>query len=285
MLGKESYHDLCFKISDRKVVKPSSTCSSSPRLPSPRLLLRSFTASTYTDHQLRDPLLFALIIGINIYQYQFHLRGAVADANAFKSYLTTSLGVDKSRIISLIDKEATRAKIIEKFEFLSETEDIQPDHDPIVIFFAGHGGDAPSPPEWEAGGPGVRTQFLIAHDSESTGQDATILGIPDRSVAALLEKIAQRKGNNIVSFLASKIDFLLIHSADGYPRLLPFRFWNSCHWKQWDSFCSLRIFYPSRIGCEILEVREEESSGRSGLSSSRVAVTYTSRCMRCPRDC
>jgi len=248
------------------------------------LLLRSLTTSTYTDHQFRDPLLFALIIGINTYQNQPHLRGAVADANAFKSYLTTSLGVDERRIISLIDKEATRAKIIETFKSLSEIEAIQRDHDPIVIFFAGHGGDAPSPPGWEAGGPSARTQFLITHDS-STGQDATVLGIPDRTVAALLENIAQSKGDNIVSFLASKIDFLLIHSADGYPGLLPFRFWNSWHWKQWDSFCSRKSFYSSRIGCEDLEVREEESSDRSGLSSNWVAVTHTSRRMRCPRDC
>jgi hypothetical protein len=169
-----------------------------------------------------------LIIGINIYQKQPRLRGAVADANAFKNYLTTSLDVDKSRIISLIDKEATRAKIIESFQFLSKAKAIQRGHDPIVIFFAGHGGDAPSPPGWEAGGPGSRTQFLIAHDS-STEKNARIYGIPDRTVAALLNSIAERKGDNIVSFLAPKIDFLLIYSADGYPRLLPFRFWNSQH--------------------------------------------------------
>ena len=139
--------------------------------------LSKVQASTFTyyvdlhtntdDYQLRDPLLFALIIGINAYQKQPHLRGAVADANAFKNYLTTSLGVDESRIISLIDQEATRAKIIEKFDFLSKTEAIQRDYDPIVIFFAGHGGDALSPPGWEAGGPGARTQFLIAHDSST----------------------------------------------------------------------------------------------------------------------
>ena len=248
------------------------------------MLLRSLTTSTYNDYQLRNPLLFALIIGINNYQNQIHLRGAVADAKAFKNYLTTCLGVDESRIISLIDKEATRAKIIEKFKFLSEAEAIQRGHDPIVIFFAGHGGDAPSPPGWEAGGPGSRTQFLIAHDS-SAGKKARICGIPDRTVAALLNRIAERKGDNIVSFLASKIDFLLIHSADGYPRLLPFRFWNSWHCKRWDSFCSHTIFYPSRIGRVHLDVREEESSDRCRLSSNRVAVTYTSRRMRCPRDC
>ena len=195
---------------------------------SPRLLLCSFAMSTYIDHQLRDPLLFALIIGINIYQEQPHLRGAVADAKAFKSYLMTSLGVDESRIICLFDQDATRAQIIQGFKELSENEAIQPGHDSIVIFFAGHGAAAPPPPGWEARGPNSWTQLLIAHDS-STEKNGTILGIPDFTVAALLDRIAERKGNNIVSFFASKTDrdFLLIHSADGYPRLLLFRLWNS----------------------------------------------------------
>jgi len=85
----------------------------------------------------------------------------------------------------------------------------------------------------------------------STGKNAKTLSISDRIVATLLDRIAERKGDNIVSFLASTTDFLVIQSADGYPRLLPFRFWNSWHWKQWDSFCSRRIFYPHELDADI----------------------------------
>ncbi|KIM41892.1 hypothetical protein M413DRAFT_27447 [Hebeloma cylindrosporum] len=63
-------------------------------------------------HQI--PRLFALIIGINVYQMKHRtLRGAVPDGMAFKSYLMKRLCVPKNQIITLFDHDATRTVIIE----------------------------------------------------------------------------------------------------------------------------------------------------------------------------
>lgn len=84
---------------------------------------------------------------------------------------------------------------------LREKECIRAD-DPIVIYYAGHGGSAPVPPEWEAAGG--KMQFLVPHDfGKPLGGDGgkNVEGITDRAIAVILDKLAAEKGNNIVSGL------------------------------------------------------------------------------------
>ena len=86
------------------------------------------------------PRLFALVIGINGYkELRPTLSGAVADADATIEYLSSKTSA--SRIIILKDEQATRKAIIEAFKFLNRSKDIEK-NDPIVIYFAGHGGEA-----------------------------------------------------------------------------------------------------------------------------------------------
>lgn len=141
-----------------------------------------------------EPHLFALVIGINDYMHYDKLAGAVPDAQAFTKYLTTSLNVPEKRIKMLINEEATRKEIIENLIDLSYLDAIAVG-DPVVIFYAGHGGEALAPPVWAAGGPGSITQMIIPQDSTNGPE---IPGIPDRTVIGLLNKIAASKGNNIV---------------------------------------------------------------------------------------
>jgi hypothetical protein len=122
----------------------------------------------------------------------------VADAGAVKSYLETSLGIPETQIRTLFNEEATRDAIIAGLRGFKNDPNIRTG-DPILIFYAGHGSTADAPSGWHAGGPEI--QLLISHDSLCDEDGNTILGLPDRTIGVLLEEIAQRKGDNIVSFM------------------------------------------------------------------------------------
>lgn len=163
--------------------------------------------------------LFALLIGINTYNGSKNtsnsratavyspnelptfndLRGAVPDAEQFHEYLITDLQVPQSHITFLRDKEATRERIIKAFQELSTNEKIQKG-DSIFIFYAGHGAQA-YPPKRLIGTPGCpeRVELLVPHDYHKDPANVQNMGIPDYSLAALLNKIAKEKGDNIVS--------------------------------------------------------------------------------------
>jgi len=143
--------------------------------------------------------LFALIIGIDNYPHITKLKGAVADANRFQSFLQDQVKVENNRIINLRDDQATREKIEEAFCSLWEKECIKYD-DPIVIYFAGHGCKIPRPPHWEAGGRN-EIEGIFPYDVQSDHRSGTSTGtfpIPDRTIAAWLNILSYKKGNNIV---------------------------------------------------------------------------------------
>ena len=78
---------------------------------------------------------YALVIGINSYEgYWRSLKNAVNDANSIADILQEQYHFDE--VYTLLDKQATRRNIIEKFEWL--TQNITPD-DNLLIFYAGHG--------------------------------------------------------------------------------------------------------------------------------------------------
>lgn len=145
--------------------------------------------------------LFALIIGINEYIYQDvdfeNLDGAVPDAEAMKAYLETSLDVPTSQIRTLFNEAATREAIITNLRELQTDPRIR-EGDPILIFYAGHGGTAKAPDGWETGGADI--QVLIPHDFHGTSRNNRGHAIPDRTIGSLLEQIAAAKGDNIVCF-------------------------------------------------------------------------------------
>ena len=151
-------------------------------------------------HRLH-PHLFALIIGINKYESPniTNLLGAVPDADAMRDYLQKHMGVPSSQIRNLRDNEATRAAIIDGIQAFSFNEEIK-EGDPILIYFAGHGGTADTPKGWEVGSTG-KIEFLIPYELstwESLENGNAIYGIPDRTLRALLSQLASKKGDNIV---------------------------------------------------------------------------------------
>ncbi|KAB5591684.1 hypothetical protein CTheo_4892 [Ceratobasidium theobromae] len=151
--------------------------------------------------------LFALVIGINNYQTQRKLKGAVSDADAFATYLLQDLQVPEGRIMNLRDDRATRVEIIKAFKSLQTNTTIQY-NDAIVIYYAGHGASIPAPVGWEAGKANI--EALVPQDvglDDSCG--SSIPPIPDRTVSALLSDLARSKGDNIT------VIFDCCHSASG----------------------------------------------------------------------
>ena len=150
----------------------------------------------------RPPLrLFALIIGINEYESPniTNLLGAVPDAHAVLDYLQKHLRIpsSSSQIRILLDNEATRAAIIDGIKAFSLSDDIKKG-DPILIYYAGHGGSADTPNGLEVGGTG-KIELLIPYDHSPPLVDGDLkYGIPDRTLGALLSHLANEKGNNIV---------------------------------------------------------------------------------------
>ncbi|KAG8837877.1 hypothetical protein FRC18_007460 [Serendipita sp. 400] len=137
--------------------------------------------------------LFALIIGINEYKSSTinNLGGAIADAKEFKSYLETSLSVPTTQITTLYDAEATRDAIVKSIRDFKDDSRIQ-NGDPILIFYAGHGGTGKHPTG------STEIQILLSYDTScEDNKGRKICGVPDRTMGVLLDELAKAKGDNI----------------------------------------------------------------------------------------
>ena len=144
--------------------------------------------------------MFALIIGIDRYESKDvkDLRGAVADARAFAAYLEDYLGVLQDDTTILENESATREAILGSLRSCANDPRIQ-HGDPIVVYFAGHGGEAAAPPGWEAGDRNADIQLTMPYDVFCQSGGKCVDPIPDRTLGALLDAISENKGNNIVS--------------------------------------------------------------------------------------
>ncbi|KIK62683.1 hypothetical protein GYMLUDRAFT_242330 [Collybiopsis luxurians FD-317 M1] len=170
--------------------------------------------SSSRDPQVNTPChleLSALIIGIDDYQYVTHLSGAVNDAKAVKKFVEEKLGA-QGRVEMLLNDQAKRIDIIRSLESLAHPVAEEDKGRPILIFYAGHGGENTPPKGWEAGGPTQKVQNIIAWDTkvEVDGPNLDKITfednnypIPDRTLGALIDQIAEAR--------------------DGHIRLLPLR--------------------------------------------------------------
>jgi hypothetical protein len=98
-----------------------------------------------------------------------------------------------SRIRTLHNQEATRSSIVREIIDLIHHQEIN-FGDPIVIYYAGHGGETMPPADWDT--QGRKIQILVPYDYMDDG-DATV--ITDLGFATLLEELASVRGDNIVS--------------------------------------------------------------------------------------
>ena len=112
---------------------------------------------------------FALIVGINDYQSWPRLQYAVNDATAVESTLVERFGFPRENVVRLIDREATRERIVENLGgTLADPGRVGPD-DRVLVFFAGHGATRKLPSGKELG-------YIIPADAE-------LQGYPVRSIS------------------------------------------------------------------------------------------------------
>lgn len=82
---------------------------------------------------------WALVIGVNQYQYWPQLSYAVNDARSIEQVLVSKFGFKQDHVFTLYDEEANRENITEHLaNILSDPARVKP-NDRVFVFYAGHG--------------------------------------------------------------------------------------------------------------------------------------------------
>jgi uncharacterized caspase-like protein len=142
-----------------------------------------------TAPKVFDDHLFALIIGIDNYENKEirALQGCVNDSENVCRFLTESLLANPAHIKHLRDTQATRQNILSAFEeHLINNKEIQ-ENDAIIFYFAGHGSR-------EKHADGNMKETICPYDDRMGAR-----GIPNYKIASLMRRLANLRGNNIVS--------------------------------------------------------------------------------------
>lgn len=149
---------------------------------------------------------FAFIIGIDSYKsgHIWNLHSCVDDARRIRSWLVDELNVPEDQICMLLDGQATKHNIEERFmSHLTNNRSIEKG-DAIFIYFAGHGSVIPAPEGWFQPHVPQRSnsvEVLCTYDYETKATYGRIAGISDKSMRAMLFELSQSKGDNITLIL------------------------------------------------------------------------------------
>src|SRR5438876_11780237 len=156
------------------------------------------------------PSFWALLVGIDEYQGEGvpNLNGCVNDVEAMRVFLMNQLGVPEDHILLLSNRQATRAAILQSFEaFLIDNAAIT-FNDQMLFHYSGHGSQMRDTTGVE---PDGHNETIVPHDSRTHHPD--VYDIPDKTLGALLARLAERKDNNITVILDS------CHSGSGTHRI------------------------------------------------------------------
>ncbi|KAH9892774.1 hypothetical protein C8Q73DRAFT_72426 [Cubamyces lactineus] len=146
---------------------------------------------------------FALLIGINEYQSAdiWNLRSAKKDARRVEQWLVHDLLVPPGHICTLLDSQATKRNIEDRFtSHLVHNPSIEPG-DALIVYFAGHGSSLRAPPAWLKRGHGD-VSVLCPYDYDTKIASGRFnAGISDESLDVMLRDLAEAKGDNITVIL------------------------------------------------------------------------------------
>lgn len=159
---------------------------------------------------------FALIIGVDKYKSGriWNLESCVDDAKSVKRWLTHDLHVPRDQICLLLDSDATKRRIEDKFmSHLINNPAIEAG-DAILIYFAGHGSRVRSPTGWYKHGLG-EVEVLCPYDHDTRAAEGRIAGISDRSLRAMIDDLCRAKGDNITLMLDTCFSPLRSHEKMG----------------------------------------------------------------------
>jgi hypothetical protein len=168
---------------------------------------------------------FALIIGIDSYKAGniWNLHSCADDARLIRSWLVNDLNVPEDHICMLLDSQATKNNIEERFmSHLTNNRSIE-NGDAILIYFAGHGSSLPAPEGWTETDAkrNDRAQVLCTHDYEMKAAHGRVAGISDRSMRVMLSELSQAKGDNITLILDTCFSPVRDIQGRGHTRWTP----------------------------------------------------------------
>ena len=113
---------------------------------------------------------WAVIVGINDYQNWPKLRYCVNDADSVEQMLLNQYGFKKGNIIKLLNKEATRERIVWALgDQLADPNKVKKD-DRVFVFFAGHGATRKLPSGKELG-------YIVPVDAEAEASQAKAISM------------------------------------------------------------------------------------------------------------
>jgi hypothetical protein len=146
---------------------------------------------------------WALLVGIDKYVAQVRLSGCVNDVENMQAFLTNRYHVPPAQIRVLKNEGATRQAILDQFQsFLIANPQIQKG-DQILFQYCGHGSQMPS--QLKDAEPDGLDETIVPYDSRT----ANVYDIPDKTLGALLNQLAEIKGSNITVIMDS------CHSGSG----------------------------------------------------------------------
>ncbi|KAK0187357.1 hypothetical protein F5146DRAFT_1105114 [Armillaria mellea] len=121
-----------------------------------------------------------LVIGIDKYKELKHLHGAIAN-------------------VTLYNEEVMRVTIETEIKNLASNTYIRKD-DPILIFYAGHGSEAPTSSRWTS--PNGKIQMLAPYNFNPNVSSKEGRGILDITLSHLLRALTKEKSDNITYTIA-----------------------------------------------------------------------------------
>lgn len=133
----------------------------------------------------KPPAVYALLIGINDYQINSKLRGALHDVEVMREYLD-SLNDSPVHLLKLTDADASKHNIIQK-GFKDFLHQAQP-HDAILIYFSGHGAQEEAAFYWDE--TDGKLECLVCYE-EPTHEESSYL-LADKEIRYLLTELSQQ---------------------------------------------------------------------------------------------
>lgn len=172
-------------------------------------LSRTVTAASIAALAILSPALAddrALVIGIDDYNAlgsALSLKGAVADANAFRGFLIDDWGFAEDQVTLLTDADASSAAIMDAVidHLIGETTR----GDRVVFYFAGLGGRV----DGDTDESDAKSEVLIAHDA-----DAYLGKMPEKVFTDLFDLLEGREVTIVVDASAAG-DAALMAGAPG----------------------------------------------------------------------
>ncbi|MBD2683119.1 MULTISPECIES: caspase family protein [Nostoc] len=146
--------------------------------------------------------LYALLVGIDNYKVSnSNLNGCVNDIEDVENFLKKR--VNNSQIEKLINEQATRQNVIDKFEnhLCKAGKD-----DVVLFYFCGHGAQEEAAKElhfleYEKELGKKKLETIVCHDSRTTGEDGIeIQDLANKELRYLISKVAKNEPHILVVF-------------------------------------------------------------------------------------